>query len=83
MADSERSPVSNADSQEKAPPEEADISLVNTKEFAHPALKSREAAELLVAESKYYLSGKRLWLVHTGILLYASITFLLHSLTTL
>jgi hypothetical protein len=81
MADSELSPVSNADHQEKGPTEEADIAQLNGKESTHLESESREAPELLAVENEYYLSGRRLWLVHTGILLYASITSVFYSLT--
>jgi hypothetical protein len=69
MADPEPTSVPKANHQEKAPAEGAEITRVNSNESARPASESKEAAELLVAENEYYLSGKRLWLVHTGILL--------------
>jgi hypothetical protein len=81
MADSELTPVPKADHQEKAPAEEAEITRFNSTESARPASESKEAAELLAVENEYYLSGRRLWLVHTGILLYASIPLVFYLLT--
>lgn len=81
MADSELTPVPKANHQEKTPTEEAQVTRFNSKESARPASESKEAAELLAVENEHYLSGRRLWLVHTGILLYASITLGLHLFT--
>jgi len=70
-----------ADHQEKAPTKEAELTRINSKESASPASESKEAGEQLVVENEYYLSGRRLWLVHGGILLYATITLVSHLLT--
>jgi hypothetical protein len=78
MADSELTPVSNADHNEKPPAEKAEITRFNYKECLHPASKSQEET---VVENEYYLSGRRLWLVHSSIVLYASITLASCSLT--
>jgi hypothetical protein len=80
MADSGLTPVSNADRLGKAPTEEADIARFNCKEFAHLVSESKEET---VVEDEYYLSGRRLWLVHSGIVLYAPITLSSHLLTIL
>lgn len=75
MSENEPTSTAKAEQQtEKAPTDEAEITRVNSKDSIHadPKPKEEEAevdAEILAEESNYYLSGKRLWLVHTGILL--------------
>jgi len=48
----------------------ADATRVNSKTSADAVADSDpETLGLVDEESKYYLTGKRLWLVHTGVLL--------------
>jgi len=61
MSEKEKTPQVEA---EKLPTEEA--TRVNSKTSAE---RNPETIGLVEEEGKYYLTGKRLWLVHTGVLL--------------
>lgn len=58
---------------EKMPQVEAEkleATRINSKTSAGAVAESNpETIGLVDEESKYYLTGKRLWLVHTGVLL--------------
>lgn len=49
--------------------EQAEITRVNSQVSIRPASERKDEADRELLESTYYLSGKRLWLVHTGVLL--------------
>lgn len=46
--------------------QDQEITRVNTKRSADSPVREKTLEEI---ESSYYLTGRRLWLVHTGILL--------------
>ena len=65
MSEKEKTPQVEV---EKLPPGEA--TRVNSKTSAEPVAESNpETIGLVEEEGKYYLTGKRLWLVHAGVLL--------------
>jgi hypothetical protein len=45
-----------------------DLTRVNSKASAHPA-QEPTSDDATANEGQYYLSGRKLWLVHTGVLL--------------
>jgi hypothetical protein len=45
-----------------------DLTRVNSKASAHAA-PERNSDDATANEGQYYLSGRKLWLVHTGVLL--------------
>jgi len=64
---SEKEPKSQAEP-EKSNMDE--VTRVNSKTSAEPTAERNPEIDALVdEESKYYLTGKRLWTVHAGILL--------------
>ena len=64
--------MSEKEAKSQAEPEKGNMdeaTRVNSRTSAEPTAESNQEIAALINESKYYLTGKRLWTVHTGILL--------------